>query len=245
MSSNANSLLMKNGNPLMLALDVDSSEAALKLVNQLGDRIGAVKIGPRLSVRYGADLVGELARLAPVFVDNKYLDIPNTMEAAVRATFEAGATFTTVHAWAGSEALSRLAKVEAELNARRPFKILVVTILTSFSEGALPPGLEREPLSEHVSRLADLALRCGLTGLVCSPHEAAILRKKSAAAFLVVPGVRLPTDAAGDQKRIETPEAAIRQGASAVVVGRPIYEAANPAIAADNIQASIRAGVRS
>lgn len=242
MNSSASKELLKNNNPLMLALDVDDADRAVQLVRRLEGRLGAIKVGPRLILRYGADIVAKLAQSAPVFVDNKYLDIPNTMEAAVRATFDAGATFTTVHAWAGPEALTRLAKVEAELNARRPFKILVVTILTSFNEETLPPGLTREPIGTHVSALADLALRSGLTGIVCSPHEAAALRAKSRDAFLVVPGVRLPTDAAGDQKRVETPEVAIRQGASALVVGRPIYEAADPVAAAENVQQSIRAG---
>jgi len=244
-SSSAGNLLLKNNNPLMLALDVDDAEKAVQLVRRLEGKLGAIKVGPRLVIRYGADMVGKLARSAPVFVDNKYLDIPNTMEAAVRATFDAGATFTTVHAWAGREALARLAKVEAELSARRPFKILVVTILTSFNEETLPPGLTRESIATHVSALADLALESGLTGIVCSPHEAAALRAKSHEAFLVVPGVRLPTDAAGDQKRVETPEAAIRQGASALVVGRPIYEAVDPVAAAENVQRSIRAGALS
>jgi len=229
----------------MLALDVDTADAALSLAKRLDGKLGAIKIGPRLSMRYGAELITKLAQSFPVFVDNKYLDIPNTMEAAVRATFDAGATFTTVHSWAGHEALTRLAKVEAELNARRPFKVLVVTILTSFNAETLPPGMVSEPLAIHVSKLADLALASGLTGIVCSSHEVALLRKSSERAFLVVPGIRMPADAAGDQKRIETPEGAIRQGASALVVGRPIYEAKDPVQAAENVQQSIRAGALS
>jgi orotidine-5'-phosphate decarboxylase len=230
-------------NPLMLAADVDSAEECLRLAQLLEGNLGAIKIGPRLTVRYGADLISKLARMAPVFVDNKYLDIPNTMEAAIRATFDAGATFATVHAWAGAEALERLAKVEFELNEKRPFKILIVTILTSFSEKTLPPGLKAQALGEHVSLLADLAISSGLTGLVCSPHEVAALRAKSKSAFLVTPGVRLPTDSLGDQKRVETPEVAIRQGASALVVGRPIYEAKDPLDAAQRILQSIQAGL--
>ncbi len=245
MNSNGSEAFLKRNNPLILALDVDTADAALTLAKRLEGRLGAIKIGPRLAMRYGSDLVGKLAQSAPIFVDNKYLDIPNTMEAAVRATFDAGATFTTVHAWAGPEALARLAKVEAELNSRRPFKILVVTILTSFNSETLPPGMAREPLATHVSMLADLALASGLSGIVCSSHEVELLRKKSAQAFLVVPGIRLPSDAAGDQKRIETPETAIRQGASALVVGRPIYEAVDPVQAAENVQQSIRAGAQS
>jgi orotidine-5'-phosphate decarboxylase len=242
MKSDFDSKYLKNGRPLMLALDLDDRNQAVKLVADLADYMGAVKVGPRLLMRYGAELVADLARHLPVFVDNKYLDIPNTMEAAVRATFEAGATFTTVHAWAGPEALQRLAKLEIELNKVRPFKILVVTILTSFNEKTLPPGMSKESIASHVTALADLTLQSGLSGLVCSPHEVSALRQLSKGAFLVVPGIRLPTDAAGDQKRIETPDVAIRQGASALVVGRPIYEAVDPVLAAQKITESIRAG---
>jgi orotidine-5'-phosphate decarboxylase len=237
-----NSADIKLRNPLILGLDVDSAEEALKLAHALEGKLGAIKLGPRLNMRYGRELVEKIAKLAPVFVDNKYLDIPNTMEAAIRATFEAGATFATVHAWSGREALERLAQVERELNQQRPFKILVVTILTSFNESTLPPGLEKAPLAQHVTALAELVLTCGLTGLVCSPHEVAALRARSKNAFLVTPGVRLSTDASADQKRVETPEAAIRQGASALVVGRPIVEAKNPVEAAEQILASIHRG---
>jgi orotidine-5'-phosphate decarboxylase len=233
-------------NPLMLALDVDSAEAALALVEKLHGKLGAIKVGPRLCVRYGAELIGRLAKSAPVFVDNKYLDIPNTMEAAVRATFDAGASFTTVHAWSGAEALKRLASVEAELNKKRPFKILTVTILTSFSQDALPPGLVSEPIENHVLKLAGLALASKLTGLVCSVHELAALRKLSPTAFLVAPGIRLSAggdaDSGSDQKRVETPEAAMRIGASAIVVGRPIYAAADPLAATNLVLESLAAG---
>lgn len=231
-------------NPIMLALDVDSRDQAGRVLAKLENGLGAIKIGPRLALRYGADFVAELARTAPVFVDNKYLDIPSTMEAAVRATFAAGATFTTVHAWAGREALERLAKVESELNRDRPFQILVVTILTSFNSETLPPGFDDEPIANHVLRLGKLALSCGLTGIVCSPQEVASLRAQSGSAFLVTPGIRLATDSSDDQKRVETPEAAIRQGASAIVVGRPIYENSNPRAAVDSILASVKAGER-
>ena len=228
-------------NNLIVALDVDSAEEALALATLLKDRAGALKVGPRLCMRYGSDLVRKLAEQAPVFVDNKYLDIPSTVDAAVRATFESGATLATVHAWNGRETLEKLAKTEKELNAKRPFKILAVTILTSFSPETLPPGFSTD-IATSVENLAKLTLLSGLSGLVCSPHEVAKLRAQSADAYLVTPGVRLPDDEKGDQKRIETPAEAIRKGASALVVGRPIIAAVNPQDAADRIIASIREG---
>ena len=229
-------------NPLIVALDVDRREECLSLVEKLGSRAGAFKLGPRLVVRYGADLVREIARSAPVFVDNKYLDIPSTMEGAIRATFDSGASLATIHAWAGPEALSRLAKIERELNSERPFRILAVTLLTSFSSETLPPGMRDREIATQIDELADMTIESGLSGLVCSPHEAERIRRRHPSSFLVVPGVRLPTDASGDQKRVETPEFTIRAGASAIVVGRPIYEAKDPIAAADAVLASIARG---
>jgi orotidine-5'-phosphate decarboxylase len=234
-------------NSLIVALDVDSLEQCVQLAELLRGKIGAFKIGPRLLMRYGASIVEILANdfQVPVFVDNKYLDIPNTMESAIRATFAAGATFATVHAWAGSEALKRLARLEADLQKIRPFKILVVTVLTSFSPETLPPGLIEQPILSHVDKLTELIFDCGLTGVVCSPHEVSSVRAiaeakgKSSDALLITPGVRLPGDARGDQKRVETPYEAIRLGASAIVVGRPIIEASAPAFVADQILSSI------
>jgi orotidine-5'-phosphate decarboxylase len=228
-------------NNLIIALDVDSAEEALLLAQSLKGRAGAFKVGPRLCMRYGADLVKKLATYAPVFVDNKYLDIPSTVDAAIKATFEAGATLATVHAWNGKETLARLAETERALNQKRAFKILAVTILTSFTQETLPPGSSKD-ISQSVEELAKLTLDCGLTGIVCSPHEVAKLRAQHKSSYLVTPGVRLPDDDIGDQKRTETPAEAIRRGSSALVIGRPIIGAKDPIAAADRVIASINEG---
>lgn len=230
-------------NPIIVALDVDTREHCMELARVLGPKVGAFKIGQRLSVRYGAELVNALAKLAPVFVDNKYLDIPSTMEAAIRATFEAGATLATVHAWAGPEALARLAKVEAELSSTRPFRILAVTILTSFNSETLPPHLRAVPIETQVGVLCDLAIESGITGVVCSPEEVADLKRRQPSAFLVTPGIRMPSDAKGDQKRVMGPREAIKLGASALVIGRPIVDDPNPEAAIDRILADIAGAV--
>ncbi len=226
-------------NPIIVALDVDTGERCLELARSLSPKVGAFKIGPRLSVRYGAGLVSELARQAPVFVDNKYLDIPNTMESALRATFAAGATLATVHGWAGPEALARLARVEKELNSKRPFKVLAVTVLTSFSAETMPPHLRAVPIADQVRDLCDMAVESGITGLVCSPEEVAALRARAESAFLVTPGIRSPGDEKGDQKRVLGPRQAIELGASALVVGRPIVDAADPVAAAERVLADL------
>jgi orotidine-5'-phosphate decarboxylase len=232
-------------NPLIVALDVDSPAECARLARLLAGRAGAFKLGPRLLVRAGEALVREVAASAPVFVDNKYLDIPSTMEAAVRATFDAGATLATAHAWAGREALERLARLERDLNKQRPFKILAVTVLTSFAQAGLPPPLDREPIDAQVEALGDLVRASGLSGLVCSPLEAARVKARFPGAYLVTPGVRLPGAEGGDdQKRTLGPAAALAQGADALVVGRPIVGAPDPVEAADRVLANIREGAQ-
>ncbi|MGZ3795718.1 MAG: orotidine-5'-phosphate decarboxylase [Pseudobdellovibrionaceae bacterium] len=213
-------------NPLIVALDVDDPGQALKLADNLADVVGGFKVGPRLCLRYGQEFVKEIAARGPVFVDNKHFDIPSTMEAAVRASFEAGASLVTVHALSGYEALSKMAALEKELNQRRSFKILAVTILTSWDQNSLPVNLKQYPISQHVVELSDLVLSAGMTGLVCSPHELDLLQNKGL--YLVTPGIRSNMDALGDQKRVMGPYEAIKAGASALVVGRPIIEAKKP-----------------
>lgn len=217
-------------NPLIIALDVDSRDRALALVDELAEIAGAFKIGPRLNLRYGNSLVEEISNRAPVFVDNKHFDIPSTMKAAVQTSFDAGATLVTVHAQAGREALEEISHLEKTLNEIRPFKILAVTILTSFSPETLPSILKTQSIEMHVQELAELVQSSGLDGLVCSPQELATLKNKNL--FLVTPGIRFVEDGVQDQKRIMGPSEAMRAGASAVVVGRPIIEAKNPKEAA-------------
>lgn len=217
-------------NPVILALDVDSKEDALKTLQLVGDIVGAVKLGPRLVCRYGTGLIMEISRIAPVFVDNKYFDIPSTMIAAVRASFEAGACLVTVHALVGSEALKELAKLEKELNQTRPFKILAVTILTSWDQSSLPANFQSWSIENHVKSLAQQVHDSGLRGLVCSGHELQYLNYPDM--FKVTPGIRLELDqqslATEDQKRVLTPKQAIKAGASALVIGRPILQSQNP-----------------
>ncbi|MBX2987403.1 MAG: orotidine-5'-phosphate decarboxylase [Bdellovibrionaceae bacterium] len=213
-------------NPVVAALDVDTRDEALRLADQLADVIGGLKLGPRLCLRYGQDLVREIAARAPVFMDNKHFDIPSTMEAAVRASFEAGASVVTVHALSGPEALRAMAAVEKELNQKRSFRILAVTILTSWDENSLPPVMKPGRIADQVKALAGHVSQNGLKSLVCSPHELEFLRDQGF--FLLTPGIRLAEDAHGDQKRVAGPAEALRDGASALVVGRPIVRAEDP-----------------
>lgn len=218
-------------NPLVVALDVDTREEALRLAGDLEGLAGGFKLGPRLCLRYGHSLISEVASRAPVFMDNKHFDIPSTMQAAVRASFDAGASVVTVHALSGSEALQKMAELERQLNSIRPFRILAVTILTSWSEASLPPVLRDQPIVDQVRSLASLVKQAGLESIVCSPHELAAV--KDLDLYCLTPGVRFSTDSIGDQQRVADPGSALRQGAAALVVGRPIVGAAQPRLAAE------------
>lgn len=219
-------------NPIFVALDVDNADQAIALIKQTRAFVGGYKVGPRLALRYGEPFLKEVARHGSMFVDNKYFDIPNTMESAVRSSFEVGAAFCTVHAQAGKEALSQLAELENELCKIRPFRILAVTILTSFKQETLPPMVSKIPIADQTVQLAKLVIENGLSGLVCSPDEVESLRKLFPDAYLVTPGVRMSGEDRGDQKRVSDPVTALKRGASALVVGRPICESLEPAKAA-------------
>lgn len=214
--------------PWFAALDLDSDVAALKLADSISEYVGGFKIGPRLALRYGAPFIREISQRGLVFLDMKYFDIPNTMLSAVRASFDAGASFVTVHALSGKEALQELAQLEHELKEVRPFRILSVTLLTSFKQDTLPGALAHAELAKQVEDLAHLSFFSGIRGLVCSPHEVTSLRKKFPQSFLVTPGIRRSQDSHGDQKRVMGPKEAMQAGASALVVGRPILESSDP-----------------
>lgn len=217
-------------NPLILALDVDHKDDALKILDHVGDMVGGVKLGPRLVHRYGASFVKEISEISAVFVDNKYFDIPSTMVAAVRASFEAGATLVTVHSLAGSEALKELKKLETELNHVRPFKILAVTVLTSWSQSSLPASFHQWSIENHVRSLTQEVYNSGLRGVVCSGHELQYLNYPEL--YKVIPGIRLSSQQTQalneDQKRVMTPRQAMKAGASALVIGRPILQSHHP-----------------
>ncbi len=219
---------MSEINPFIVALDVDSPKEALKLAERLKGEVGGFKVGPRIVLRCDPELLRRISECGPLFVDNKYFDIPSVMAAAVRATFDCGATWTTVHALSGLEAMRELAALERELSKIRPFHILAVTILTSFSQATLPLELGGRPLEERVMSLVKLAHEGGLSSVVCSAHEVGKIHRLYPKSLLVTPGIRLLSDEKGDQKRVMTPGEALREGASLLVVGRPVVEAQDP-----------------
>lgn len=212
-------------NPIIVALDIDDGREALSLARGMKDLAGCFKIGPRLVLRYGPEFVKELVSIGPVFLDHKFYDIPSTMEASLRATFDLGITLTTIHSSVGSETLMHLARVEKELNQKRPFCVLAVTVLTSTKLDG----------PSKVQALASSVAASGTGGLVCSPHEVANLKASHPHLFYVTPGIRSSTDAMDDQQRTMSAADAIKQGASAIVVGRPILKANDPIRAVQNL----------
>ena len=213
--------------PIFLALDLDDKDLVVEMAHATRSYVGGFKLGPRLFVKYGGSLVRELSKWGEIFVDNKYFDIPSVMEASIEATFQSGASFATIHASCGRETLYRLASLEKKLNKKRKFQILAVTVLTSFHQGNLPVNWSREAILVQVEKLAGEVIGAGLSGLVCSAKEVGRLREKFPDCFLVTPGIRFPEENQQEQSRVWGPMEAIKAGASALVVGRPIYKAKN------------------
>ncbi|MHB1169125.1 MAG: orotidine-5'-phosphate decarboxylase [Longimicrobiales bacterium] len=228
---------------LIVALDLPTSEDALGLVDRLGDTVGWYKVGSPLFTRTGPALLAALReRGKRIFLDLKFHDIPSTVANAVDSAKAHGVDLLTVHATGGTDMLE--AAVEAAGNPGP--RILAVTILTSFTPAGVEEVWNRELLSvrDEVSRLGDLAAAAGVHGVVCSPLEAELMRRRRGAGFLVVtPGIRPANSEAGDQARIATPEAAARAGADYLVVGRPIWQATDPVSVAQGIVQSIKTAV--
>jgi orotidine-5'-phosphate decarboxylase len=231
-------------NPIIAALDVPSAEPALKLAEQIAPAVGAFKIGKELFVAAGPDIVKRVrATGTSVFLDLKFHDIPNTVAKAVASATRLDVQMLTIHTSGGGE-MMRAAEKSAQDTARslgRPAPLVLgVTVLTSMDSNSLSEiGCEAN-VGQQVARLAALAVKSGLRGLVCSPLEIAELRRLLPAEIqLVTPGIRTGAEKADDQKRTLTPREAIQAGASWLVVGRPIYAAENPRAAAEKILESL------
>jgi orotidine-5'-phosphate decarboxylase len=236
-------------NPIYCGVDTSDLVQASKLIQSIagGPRpaVGGIKLGLEFFLAHGAPGI-RYAFPSPVratgvgfFLDLKLHDIPNTVAGGIRAVVDLEPTFITVHASGGRDMLK--AAVEeagaqaARLSVARP-KLLGVTVLTSLDRADLEAtGINADP-SDQVLRLAALARDSGLDGVICSPHEIAALRRLCGPDFvLMVPGIRPAGADADDQKRAMTPRQAVELGASHLVVGRPIYRAADPRQAAEAI----------
>lgn len=214
---------------LIVALDVSTAAAAQKIVLAVGDSAFTYKIGMQLYTAEGPGVVRDLvASGRRVFLDLKYHDIPNTVAGAVQEAAQLGISMLTVHVTGGGKMLR--AAVEAARAHNPALLVLGVTVLTSLDENDLEKIGVRGTVRDEVLRLSALALANGCQGIVASAHEASALRTELGDHFAIVtPGVRPAGTGHGDQARVVTPAEAIAAGASHIVVGRPITEAADPA----------------
>ena len=219
---------------IIVALDLPSATEALRLLERLGEARW-VKVGSVLMTREGPPLVRALVdRGFRVFLDLKWHDIPNTVADAVAAARDAGVSLATIHTL-GGEAMM----VAAARAADGAVALVGVTVLTSHSAAGYAEAVGRSgvELGAEVTRLARSAARAGLQGVVCSPHEVALVRDALPdGALVVVPGIRRAGEAAGDQVRVAGAREAALAGATHLVVGRPVLQAADPAAALRELQ---------
>ena len=231
---------------IILPLDVDTAEKAIDLVKLLKDDVGAFKVGLELVNCAGLGIFDQIRQSGAgrIFYDCKFHDIPNTVAGASRAAARLGVWMINVHC-AGGFAMMKAAKdagVEESAKLGKPCPLVIgVTVLTSIDQAALSdevgmPGT----VAGQVVRLARLAQRAGLDGVVSSPHEIELIRAACGPNFLIVtPGVRPAGADIGDQKRVMTPSEAVARGADYLVIGRPIIKADDPKSAAQSIAADI------
>lgn len=218
---------------IIIALDVEELDGALKLVGLLKDHVGAFKIGKQLFTRYGPEAVRMIHECsARVFLDLKFHDIPTTVAKASREVTRLGVFMFNIHAMGGfdmmRQAVNAVHEMAFSLNCERP-KVLAVTVLTSLG----PEDLQRIGISadveELVIRFARLGKDAGVDGVVASPREIGAIKKEYGSDFLVVtPGIRPESSEGHDQKRTMTPGEAIQTGADYIVVGRPVTQAPDP-----------------
>ncbi|HKR95829.1 MAG TPA: orotidine-5'-phosphate decarboxylase [Candidatus Angelobacter sp.] len=214
---------------LIVALDVSSASAAHSLVQRIGDAAGIYKVGLQLFTAEGPSFVRDLVHSGKrVFLDLKLHDIPNTVSHAVKSAVDLGVHMLTVHASGGAAMLR--AATEA---AGGKLNVLAVTVLTSLSDEDLEETGIAGRVTDQALRMAALAQNAGCQGIISSPREALLIRKSLGEGFAIVtPGIRPAGAESNDQQRIATPAQAIVNGASHIVVGRPITHAADPAKAA-------------
>ncbi len=221
---------------LILALDLETRESALDMLSQIGNSLEWVKIGLQLFTAYGPDLVCEIAdRGYKIFLDLKLHDIPNTVAKSVQSIARLPVGLLTLHASGGAEMLEWAQKARDEHSP--DLNLLAVTVLTSMDAKQLHSlNVHAEP-AEQVEHLADLSLQAGIQGLVCSPLELPLLRSRfGPGPIIVTPGIRPKGSSSDEQKRIMTPQDAARAEANYIVVGRPILNAEDPAVAVEAIR---------
>ena len=219
---------MKKEAALIVALDVPDRRAMLETLSRMPEEIAWYKVGLELFCAEGPTILEPLReRGASIFLDLKFHDIPRTVGHAVSRAADLGVDLMTVHAAGGRAMLEEAAQAAARCSS--PPKLVAVTTLTSLNEDDFSDlGIQRT-LSDQALALSAMAIEAGIDGMVTSAHEAQVLRTQFPDALLVTPGIRMPSGDVGDQKRVATPSYAVDQGATHLVIGRPIVQANDPA----------------
>ncbi len=230
---------------LIIALDCDAAQKALDIVDALGSKARIYKVGSELYTSCGPRIVEEIHRRGRrVFLDLKFHDIPATVARSVASAARLGVFMANIHASGGEEMMKSAAhavRIEARRAGVVPPKLIAVTVLTSLDKNGLKKVGIGGNIRTVVLRLARLAKRAGLDGVVSSPHEIEVIRKDLGEDFLIVtPGVRPLWAASNDQKRVSTPGEAVSRGADYIVVGRPITGVENPAVACERVLEEMR-----
>ncbi len=222
-------------NPVYLALDFPRLETAEAVARKVKDHIGGLKLGLEFFCAHGHHGVHEIAKIGlPLFLDLKLHDIPNTVAGAMQSIHVLEPAIVTVHA-SGGQAMMEDAKAAAGEHC----KVVAVTLLTSLDERDMAATGIGGNAHDQVMRLAELARKAGLDGIVCSGHEVGAVHNQWKDGFFIVPGLRPDSGTSGDQKRTVTPRIARDAGASVLVVGRPIARAEDPVAAARAIEATL------
>lgn len=225
---------------VIVALDYDNQKEALSFVDKIEANSCRLKVGKEMFTLFGPEFVKKLhQRGFSVFLDLKFHDIPNTCSKAVKAAADLGVWMVNVHAGGGEKMMVASREILEPYGKDRPL-LIGVTVLTSMEQtDLLALGIDVEP-QQHVLRLAKLTKNSGLDGVVCSAQESSMLKSELGNEFkLVTPGIRPIGSEVGDQKRIMTPDRAIKAGSDYLVIGRPITQAKNPAQVLAEINASL------
>ena len=225
---------------VVIALDFDNQTDALSFVDKIAPTDCRLKVGKEMFTYFGPEFVKQLTnRGFDVFLDLKFHDIPNTVAKAVTAAADLGVWMVNVHASGGEQMMIKAREALASYGDNRPL-LIAVTVLTSMGqEDLLGLGIQKSP-QEQVQALAALTNKAGLDGVVCSAQEASMLKESFGKTFkLVTPGIRPLGASTDDQKRIMTPEQAVKDGVDYLVIGRPITKADNPQAVLTQINQSI------
>ncbi|WP_318434496.1 orotidine-5'-phosphate decarboxylase [Photobacterium leiognathi] len=225
---------------VIVALDYDNQNEALAFVDRIEPGSCRLKVGKEMFTYFGPDFVRQLHdRGHSVFLDLKFHDIPNTCSKAVKAAADLGVWMVNVHASGGERMMTASREILEPYGKDRPL-LIGVTVLTSMEASDLAGiGIKQEP-QQQVLNLASLTKNSGLDGVVCSAQEASILKGNLGQNFkLVTPGIRPVGSEAGDQRRVMTPVEAIAAGSDYLVIGRPITQAADPALVLAEINKSL------